>query len=335
MVVTMFVARPSRRSVALLFTSGMVLASASCADPVYLPPGVEANSPDLPDESEETTDTTPSEPPPDPGPTSCDDPSTCAYDLETTCQNQPALALADYDACPSTQCGSAGRCVPEAALPGIDLADYDECAPASRCLPNDFVERGARVEPTSCVSLGAAEGRCLPACMPQVAFRAGYLPVSTCGPEELCAPCYDPFSGGPTGLCDVSCDTGPVQTAKPLPSCCQAKGGGTCVPNTLVGADDAERLDQEECSGLGMTDASCVPDLILQAHLVGVEFNPVACEISEALQALGLPPEGGCLPECVPSVDGLPLGQSNCANGFKCIPCIDLNGDGLDACGPI
>ncbi len=320
------------RTSPLLF---LVALGTACADPVYLPPGVDPDSPELPEETEETTDTTPGLPPPDPGPTGCDDPATCEYDLESSCQNQPALSLADYQACPTDQCGSAGRCIPESDLPGVDLADFDQCSSSARCVPNSFVERAGLIKPTACVSLGSAEGRCLPACMPDVAFRAGYLPVSSCASDELCVPCYDPFTASPTGLCDLSCDIGPTQAANPLPSCCQAKGGGTCVPNTLVGPEDAERLDQEECAGLGMSNASCVPDLILQAHLVGVDFNPVACEVSETLQALGLPAEGGCLPDCVPSVNGLPLSQSNCSNGFRCIPCIDLNGDGLDACGPI
>lgn len=327
----------SLSSLAVLSLAALPLLGTACADPVYLPPGVEANSPDLPDETDETTDTTPTPPSSGPGagPQGCDDPSTCAYDLETTCANQPALALADYEPCPTDQCGSAGRCVPEADLPGVDLSDFSQCSSSSRCVPNSYVERGGRVSPKTCSGLAGGEGRCLPACIPDVAFRAATLTSDGCATDELCAPCFDPFNGAPTGLCDLSCDTGPAQPAKLLPTCCAAKGGGTCVPNTLVGPEDAERLDQEECAGLGMTNASCVPKLILQAHLVGVEFNPVACEVSATLQALGVPAEGGCLPNCVPSIDGLPISQSDCASGYSCIPCIDLNGDGVDACGPI
>ena len=45
-------------------------------------------------------------------------------------------------------------------------------------------------------------------------------------------------------------DSGPTQPAKTLPSCCSDKGGGTCVPSTFAG-EGADKLDEEECEGLG------------------------------------------------------------------------------------
>ena len=34
----------------------------------------------------------------------------------------------------------------------------------------------------------------------------------------------------------------------------------------------------------------------------------------------------------IPIVDALPVSQSNCSDGFKCVPCVDLDGDGTGAC---
>mgnify|MGYP007073289275 FL=1 len=197
-----------------------------------------------------------------------------------------------------------------------------------------FVETGGRFSAKSCGSVAGFEGRCLSTCLPAVAAKADLLPQADCAGGELCVPCYDPFDGTDTGACAVPCDAGPAQPKQVLPSCCQDKGGGTCVPSSMVSADQQDQLDAEECAAAGMAGAVCVPSQILNAHLVGVPFNPVECETGVLIQQLGLGAEGGCLPECIPIVDSLPVGQSNCAAGFKCVPCIDLNGDGTGACSP-
>ena len=121
---------------------------------------------------------------------------------------------------------------------------------------------------------------------------------------------------------------------KPLPTCCPDKGGGTCLPSQYVDPEQQDRLDDEECPALGMQGALCVPDPILMAHLVGVPFNPVECETGPILQELGFSPDGGCLPECIPIVDSLPVAQRNCADGYKCVPCTDFNGGSTGACEP-
>jgi hypothetical protein len=200
-------------------------------------------------------------------------------------------------------------------------------------VPDSFIERGGLLTPAGCESIGGAEGRCLSACLPSVAVQAGLLPASTCAASELCVPCFDPFDSVATGACAISCDTGPAEAATPLPKCCQQDGGGTCVPTTLVGAEEADRLDEEECGALGLAGSVCVPDIILDAYLVGVPFNPVECVTGAIVRELGLGSEGGCLPECIPIVGSIPVGQQNCADGFRCVPC-EIGGQETGACQP-
>ncbi len=224
--------------------------------------------------------------------------------------------------------------MPNALVPSGQAADLASCDSSSKCVPDSFIETGGKLTAPSCSSIGGAEGRCLSTCLPDVAFRAELLPSDGCDASEVCVPCFDPFDGTPSGACELSCDSGPAQPAKPLPACCVDKGGGTCLPSELLTPDEADRLDGEECAGLGLAASVCVPDQILNAFLVDVPFVPVECETSLLIQELGLGSEGGCLPECIPIVDALPVGQANCAAGFKCVPCIDLTGDGTGACDP-
>lgn len=262
---------------------------------------------------------------------SCDDPSTCEYDLETTCGGQPVIDPASLPNCPESVCASGGHCVPSGLVPADQKGDLAECAGDALCVPDRLIERGGLATAPSCAAFGGGEGRCLSTCLPAVAYKAALLSRDVCAADELCVPCFDPFDGTDTGACAISCDSGPTQPAKTLPSCCSDKGGGTCVPSTFAG-EGADKLDEEECEGLGALGSVCVPSQILDAHLVGVPFNPVECETGAFIQSLGLGSEGGCLPECIPIVDALPVSQSNCSDGFKCVPCVDLDGDGTGAC---
>lgn len=267
-------------------------------------------------------------------PAGCDDPSTCQYDLETTCAGQPRANPSSFEACPTDICGGGGHCVPSAAVPADQLDLLAHCDSTTVCVPDTFIERGGLVIPSTCTSdIGGGEGRCLSSCLPDVSRKADLLSSSGCGSGELCVPCYDPFSGAATGACELSCDAGPTQAAKTLPKCCQDQGGGTCVPTNLVDGEQADRLDDEECPELGAANSVCVPNPILQAHLVGVQFNPVECVTGDLIQSLGLGSEGGCLPECIPIVDAIPVTQENCPNGYKCVPC-DVGGQETGACEP-
>ncbi len=262
---------------------------------------------------------------------SCDDPSTCEYDLETTCAGKPVVDPASLDTCPESVCASGGHCVPAASVPDDQAGALASCAGGALCVPDRWIERGGLATAPSCFAFGGGEGRCLSTCLPAVAVKASLLSADSCAAGELCVPCFDPFDGADTGACTISCDAGPTQPPKTLPTCCAGKGGGTCVPSSFAGEGGAD-LDDEECADLGAAGSVCVPSQILAAHLVGVPFNPVECETGALVQSLGLGSEGGCLPECIPIVDALPVTRENCADGFKCVPCVDLDGDGTGAC---
>lgn len=276
-----------------------------------------------------TPDGPPSAPP-------CDDPATCAYDLDTTCAGQPAADPALFPACPASLCGGGGHCVPSTLVPADQAELLADCDASSKCVPDALIETGGLFTPPSCDSVGGFEGRCLSTCLPDVAAQIDLLPSEGCAASERCVPCFDPISGDDTGACTLSCDAGPVEPAQTFPKCCAEKGGGTCIPAATVGAESAAQLDAEECEeDLGQPGSVCVPDAIYAAHSSGELYQPSPCETGFLTQLAGASEEGACLPECIPEVDGtFGLSQTDCEDGFKCVPCIDQNGDDTGACQP-
>lgn len=269
-----------------------------------------------------------------PPPSSCDDPATCEYDLETTCAGEPANDPELFPPCPAEVCGGGGHCVPTAALPADQVDLLTNCDDNAKCVPDTLIKTNGNFIPPSCRSVNNAEGRCLSTCLPDVAAQVALLPTDTCLAEERCVPCYDPVSGDSTGACELSCDTGPVEPPVSFASCCAEEGGGTCLPVELVGAD-AARLDGEECAALGQPGTVCVPTVLYAAHAQGQLYNPEECETGFFAQFAGASPEGACLPLCIPEVgDTFGLSQSDCMDGFNCVPCIDQNGDNTGACQP-
>jgi hypothetical protein len=176
------------------------------------------------------------------------------------------------------------------------------------------------VAAVSCRSLGDAEGRCLPACLPDVAGQADRLPAADCTAEHLCAPCFDPLTGDDTGACRLAGDPGPSDPAATFARCCGELG--RCVPGGLVAEADRERLAQLDCAD----DANlCVPEPWLGDEPV----PPVSCRSPGDI-------EGRCLPACLPDIaaDAEQLRQGDCAAEHLCAPCFDpLTGDDLGACG--
>jgi hypothetical protein len=271
----------------------------------------------------------------DPGP-ACDDPATCEYDLETTCMGQPVADPAAFAACPSAVCGSGGHCVPASLLPADQVDLLADCDATAKCVPDALIETGGLFTPPTCASVGGAEGRCLSACLPDVAGQAALLPTDICQTDERCVPCFDPFDGTDTGACTLSCDAGPTQPPKTFAKCCEDKGGGTCLPIRLVGAEAAEQLDAEECQeDLEQAGSVCVPDALYQAHSQGELFNPMPCETGFFAQLGGASEEGACLPDCIPEVGNtFGVAQTDCEDGWGCVPCTDQNGEDTGACQP-
>lgn len=270
-----------------------------------------------------------------PPPSGCDDPATCIYDLDTTCAGEPANDPELFPTCPTEVCGGGAHCVPSAALPADQLDLLADCDGSSKCVPDILIKTNGNFIPPTCRSVNNAEGRCLSSCLPDVAAQSALLPVDTCLADERCVPCYDPVTGESTGACEQSCDTGPVEPPVSFVSCCAEEGGGTCLPIALVGEESAARLDAEECAALGQAGTVCVPNVLYAAHAQGQLYNPDECETGFFAQFFGASAEGACLPLCIPEVsDQFGLSQSNCVDGFQCVPCTDQNGANTGACQP-
>jgi hypothetical protein len=218
-------------------------------------------------------------------------------------------------------CGGIGACVPSSAVPSNQrtLLDQNTCAAqGDLCAPRDLADTSFK--PPSCSSISGFEGRCLPACLPDIAAQADRLPQASCDDDYLCAPCYDPLTGASTGACDLNGDQ-PANPAATFPKCCG--GLGSCVPNTLVPSDQQSLLGQDTCTGLGNV---CAPTNIA----ADPTFKPRSCDTFQPQNR-----EGRCLPACLPPIEAqaAQLLRESCAAGELCAPCFDpVNGGSTGAC---
>ena len=229
-----------------------------------------------------------------------------------------------FDPC----CGGIGSCVPESLVPPAQqsLLGTDTCSGSGTlCAPTELIT--STFQPPECNSIGGFEGRCLPACLPDIAAQASRLPQDTCASTHLCAPCFDPITGVDTGACSLNGDmpNGPPQT---FDKCCN--GIGSCVPPSLVPPAQQSLLGQDTCSG--STDL-CAPD-----DLADSSFVPPTCTVWPSGD--GNPPdedfEGRCLPACLPDIaaQASRLEQGSCAANHLCAPCWDpITGADTGACG--
>jgi hypothetical protein len=263
----------------------------------------------------------------------CDDPATCEYDCAT-----PALDPSALPACPD--CGG-GHCVPTAQIPDPSLLDQlAACDASSVCVPDDIIVTNGKLVPSTCKSVAGSEGRCLSSCLPAVSGQLAQLPQDVCPDTHKCVPCYDPQSGEDTGACRVSCDTGPTGPPQTFAKCCNNDEGvdeGTCIPSSLVPADQADQLGEDSCpqdSGAAL----CVPDVFLQAQTSGMPYLPATCDTGFWIQSFFGDEfsQGACLPECIPEVDDTPfLVQDDCPEAWKCVPCQNpQTGESSGACDP-
>ena len=264
-----------------------------------------------------------------------EDPNTCAAE----CLDTSLLDL--FQPCPSDVCGQPSRCV-DPSIAGISdeqSALLADCPDGSKCVPEEFILTFNKFDLVNCSSVNGFEGRCLSECLPPVAEQAGFLPVDICQAGERCTPCFDPFTGEPTGACGLSCDEPPLTPPEDnaFKACCQNKAGGHCLPAALVGSASADILDTAECEGMGEAGTVCVPDVVYEQVSTQGFFIGAQCEVDQLIVFTGTSNEGACLPRCIPEVDqqskmiemeaeGSPFPidlQSNCPNGFSCLPCIN------------
>ena len=234
---------------------------------------------------------------------------------------QPPLVLA----CPYTgaplidpnvfgPCGPAcngAHCVPADLVPASQRSQLAAC-PGGYCTPDAISQTANRYVPPTCQPFDdpASEGRCQSKCLPAVASQASQLHQATCGADELCAPCTDPFKGTSTGACSLACDA-PKKPAFTFPLCCsyQGKTQGTCIPRSDVPAGQQGSLKQEACPA-NEADYLCVPN----------EYLPNATEPVQTCNDLLLGP-GACVSKCVNNPVGVILSQGTCSSNHVCVPC--------------
>jgi hypothetical protein len=222
-------------------------------------------------------------------------------------------------------CNGVGACVPKSLVPAAQqsMLGSDVCTdPSTLCVPTELASAGAK--PAACASLGGAEGRCLPKCLPAIAAQAGKLPQSSCAATHVCAPCYDPLTGSATGSCALNGDA-PSQPPFLFPKCCGYQGSarGTCIPTEILTTSQVDSLPKDSCP----SDAwRCVPNLKVQ--------NPSAkFPYCQASGIFGGSQPGACVPDCLVSgFEGFFVGQGSCKAGEKCAPCNKPFGGSSGAC---
>ena len=213
---------------------------------------------------------------------------------------------------PACQCGD-GHCVPSSVVPGPFASKLADCAADAKgkCVPDALIASGGEYIPPTCKSVAGAEGRCLSTCLPDVKAQMTMLPQSSCGIDERCVPCYNPLDLKETGACKLSCDPGPTEPPKALPTCCGARG--TCVPKASVPPASASSLQQDKCPDNTFV---CAPNAFIDKT-----WKRVDCTASVFFIGDGGP--GVCMPDCLKGL-GFPLLKgTGCSSGDKCAPCKD------------
>jgi len=216
-------------------------------------------------------------------------------------------------------CEGLGRCIAQDQLASSERArlSSDSCERAELCAPSAWLA-DEPAEAESCRAAGDREGRCLPACLPDVSAQADRLQRSSCDAGHACVPCFDPITGKTTGACALPGDDGPREPSEPAAACCD--GLGLCLPQALIDDEQSEKLPTDGCAA--SADEVCVPIAWLDGG------PPASCRAPGQL-------EGRCFPSCLPEVaeQRERLTQSNCGEHELCLPCFDpLTGEDTEAC---
>lgn len=207
-------------------------------------------------------------------------------------------------------CGGA-HCVPSDLVPVAQRAQLSAC-PGGYCAPDSVVKTANHYVPPTCQPFAdpASEGRCTSTCLPAVQQQKDQLVQATCGGDELCAPCNDPFTGVTTGACNLACDA-PAKPAFSFPRCCNFENAtqGTCVPKSNIPSSQQGSLKQDVCPA-NAADYLCVPN----------EYLPNAPGPVPTCDA-GLLGKGTCVSKCASIPVGILFQQASCPSNHLCVPC--------------
>jgi hypothetical protein len=215
-----------------------------------------------------------------------------------------------YPACSSC---TGGRCVPKSIVTTPGVAELlAPCQDTSQvCVPDNIVSQGENLKLTSCKSIGDGEGRCASTCIGVVAALQAYLPAAGCGANERCAPCFNPATGQPTGLCGLGCDDKPTGAPVKFGTCCGSDG--LCAPKAALGSL-GDQLGAESC-----TNAS---DVCVPAKPITTPGSRFKCCTGGGMNGTATY-SGACVSACVinagPLKDQIP--QGDCGSTEVCVPC--------------
>jgi hypothetical protein len=230
-------------------------------------------------------------------------------------------------------------CVPTGVIADEQesMLDANTCVePDNLCIPKPVATDPSGYLPDKCASWGGSEGRCLPACLPEVAGRADLLnrgicvePGCDCENEGyLCVPCYEPVIGADgqpidTGACRVTPADAPVDPPYTFPLCCDQNGifRGVCVPGELAGEQAAGLAYDPLCAPLGSEIFGIVCAPIESARDPNYNAYP-PCRNDLAIELL-FGRGASCMADCFQNVIDLDdlLQVSPCAQEEECIPC--------------
>lgn len=215
---------------------------------------------------------------------------------------------------PPCQCAGS-HCMPASRVPASQRGMLAVCN-GGYCVPDEFIRTANNTLPATCRPFaGMGEGRCLSRCIPMVASQASQLSQSTCGPTQLCVPCFDPRTGASTSACTQGCDTGPREPPFRFQACCG--GRAKCVPATSVPAEQRDSLSAMTCPAGFL----CAPNENLDPT-----YRPIACRATPApIPVLGQLPayNGFCVSTCVNRsfFERIGTAQGTCPSGYFCGPC--------------
>jgi hypothetical protein len=247
----------------------------------------------------------------------CDRPTQPPVILACPYTGPPIIDPTQFPSCSPT-CNGA-HCVPAALVASAQQSELSACGSGSTagfCAPDAVVQSDNHYVPPSCTPFSdpASEGRCTSDCLPGVEAESSELIQGPCAADQLCAPCWNPFSGASTGACNLACDA-PTKAQFTFPTCCDdpvAGSGnvaqGTCLPSSLVPQSEASDLDQNVCPS-NAADYLCVPNEYLPNSTVPIQ----TCTTDVG--------SGACVSNCVNVTGSFLFNQDGCPDNHICVPC--------------
>ena len=174
------------------------------------------------------------------------------------------------------------------------------------CVPKELTAEEATL--AECRSTMNAEGRCVLDCLPDIQKQKDYLTIDSCKEHHLCAPCFDPWTGESTGLCELGHDQ-PKLSPVIFDSCYDDLG--RCVAASSIPADLRANLEPDSCDAqLGLL---CIP----------LDFRDPESTLVVCRSLLGA--DGRCVPDRLPAIADMAnmLPKAGCPATHRCAPCFN------------